>query len=54
MFPAGHTDRRLSATHKDTKTKTQRQRHQDHDPFIYTTRSYSVGIKKGAYAPPPK
>ena len=51
MFPAGHTDRRLSATHKDTKTKTQRQRHLDHDPFIYTTRSYSVGIKKGAYAP---
>jgi len=33
MFPAGHTDRRLSATHKDTKTKTQRQRHLDHDPL---------------------
>ena len=31
MFPAGHTDRRLSATHKDTKTKTQRQRHKDKD-----------------------
>jgi len=49
MFPAGHTDRRLSATHrlspigdwrhkdKDTKTKTSRSW-----SFIYTTRSYSV------------
>ena len=32
MFPAGHTDRPLSGT-EDTKTKTQRQRHLDHDPL---------------------
>jgi hypothetical protein len=37
-------DRRLSATHKDTKTKTQRQRHKedaDHDRSILIGSCYS-------------